>query len=659
MAWNIRGLENPSSDEFLRNPDFRQIAAFFLGWIFFYSVQVILSSPILRENFKRACFPFFSPIAGPTKSHHEPNDIEARIDHEQTNTLRQGKTPKYDTTFNDSSAASRLRIQEGNALLVTLALCFACASVAHFASLLQYTTGGETACAFVVAWGGTAAQAGRLTGLLILSLELKKLAVRRREIYFLWALLLALLGLIFANNAISIGTLSPVPSLRISWCYRRHFAPTGLASSLTLILAELYLIVRFVSLISPKGLNLFSQLDLFGDSRMYRILSLLLLDVLTIPSAIKSINLLVDFVPFSISATVVLLAFQSGSPKKEEEFAPSVWSHCNETRRFALHPTPAPSVASTLSIRRMSNQTARTIAIPSPTFSDHAPPPAPTRSALSLRVALRNFTTQEQLNSRAVIYGRTRTKEEPPTLPSPGTVHSPKSARSSVRRILSTRSVRSENSGTQSSQRSLRKGKRPPVTLIINHAEQVPDVPPLPESSVTPDSGVYAADFFPMPPPRKPSNRTKRSSASSGLTYLTPISQKVMPSRRPSYLLSPSRSYQHSMASTPHTPIPTWEDMYRQQGRPADHRHEIPPVPNKSDFLNRQFISPHASIVPSIQSVVGPPMSPPPGLTKFQPITRASLLAHTPPVERTSGIRGPRPLVTTSRPRNRTLRDGV
>lgn len=47
--------------------------------------------------------------------------------------------------------------------------------------------------AFVVAWGGTAAQAGRLTGLLIVSLELKKF-VGHREVYTFWVLLFALLG---------------------------------------------------------------------------------------------------------------------------------------------------------------------------------------------------------------------------------------------------------------------------------------------------------------------------------------------------------------------------------------------------------------------------------------------------------------------------------
>ena len=47
--------------------------------------------------------------------------------------------------------------------------------------------------AFLVAWGGTAAQAGRLTGFLILSLELKKF-VGCVEIYAFWMLLPLLLG---------------------------------------------------------------------------------------------------------------------------------------------------------------------------------------------------------------------------------------------------------------------------------------------------------------------------------------------------------------------------------------------------------------------------------------------------------------------------------
>jgi len=77
--------------------------------------------------------------------------------------------------------------------------------------------------AFVVAWGGTAAQAGRLAGLFILSLELKKHPVKRREVYILWVSLLTFLGkqaegphpvrsdllsgLVFANNAVAVGAI--------------------------------------------------------------------------------------------------------------------------------------------------------------------------------------------------------------------------------------------------------------------------------------------------------------------------------------------------------------------------------------------------------------------------------------------------------------------
>lgn len=445
------------------------------------------------------------------------------------------------------------------------------------------------------------------------------------------------------------------------------FAPTGLASSLALILAELYLVARFIFFIFPKGLGLFNQLDLLGDSRMYRTLSLLLLEALAITSTTGPTNLLVDFVPFSIGAVVVLCepaflqvsvsanrtatdAFKVGSPKKEKEAAPSTWSHNHETRRFALHETPAPSIAPTLSIRRMSNDTAQAIALPSPDLSENEPPPAPTRSALSLRVALRDFTVQEQQNSRAVIDGHTRIKPESPTFQGPLTIQLPTPS------LQWTFSTPSGNSGTQSTRLPPRKAQRSGTTLIFDPDEQAPDVPQSPESFVTPDSGACAASLLPMRPPKQRNHRTKRSSTSSGLTYLTPISQKIVSNRRPSYLLSPSRSFQQSMVSTPHTPIPTWEEMYRHQGLQIDPKFEIPPVPARSDSLSGQFAPPRSAAVPSVLPIARSPLSPPPGLTKFQPITQPALLANTPPKERSSGIRGPRPLVKIPRPRGGTLR---
>lgn len=48
--------------------------------------------------------------------------------------------------------------------------------------------------AFFVAWGGAAGQVGRLTGLLILGLELKRFPARRMEVYTFGVFLFILLG---------------------------------------------------------------------------------------------------------------------------------------------------------------------------------------------------------------------------------------------------------------------------------------------------------------------------------------------------------------------------------------------------------------------------------------------------------------------------------
>ena len=97
----------------------------------------------------RACFSFLSFITKPVKRRHgpnEPNDTEAHTSTLPATPPRdEEKTPKYNTELNNPTI-SLLREQEGSALLVTLALCFICASVAHFASLLRYTTAGATTC---------------------------------------------------------------------------------------------------------------------------------------------------------------------------------------------------------------------------------------------------------------------------------------------------------------------------------------------------------------------------------------------------------------------------------------------------------------------------------------------------------------------------------
>jgi len=142
---SIDCLVSPFSSLIIANPS-RQVAAFFLGWVFFYSVQIILSY-LIWENLTRACSSFLTLITRPIKGHHELNDIEAPTPTAPATTPRcKENALKGNTELDNSSTTSQLRAREGNALLIILALCFTCASAAHFASLLRYTTAGGTAC---------------------------------------------------------------------------------------------------------------------------------------------------------------------------------------------------------------------------------------------------------------------------------------------------------------------------------------------------------------------------------------------------------------------------------------------------------------------------------------------------------------------------------
>jgi len=338
---SISGLEDPSVMEYFENPDFRQIAAFFLGWVFLYSIQSIACSKISHVIIRRLWPSFHRPFP----SVH-PENL-----HRALNPASPGKSSVLDSPF--VHHPSLQHENEDRVLVLMLAVCFACASIAQFASLLQFSPRhGETACIFVVAWGGMAAQAARLIGLLILGGELAKLGIMRKEMYIYWALLGLTLGLIFANNAIGVGTTRFVQQLGISWCYKRHFMPSGLTSSLLLVLLDVYVVARTLTFITHPFLRWRHQIEAIADFRIRRALSLLLLEVLTITSSAIPTNILVDFVPFSLGAIIVLAAFNS--PMEPKVKGESV--QFSDTREPSMHDAPAPSARS-MSTTRLSVQT--------------------------------------------------------------------------------------------------------------------------------------------------------------------------------------------------------------------------------------------------------------------------------------------------------------
>jgi hypothetical protein len=292
-------------DEFLAHPDFRQIAAFFLGWVFISSLNHIISSVSVRRGFWRCCSFIFR------------------------------------SSYSDSISLSSG--DETPTLSLTLSLCLAFASAAYLASLLTFRPG--QGCSFSVAWGGVSAQCARLVGLIILILELRQLGLPRWESALFWTWLFIGSVFVFLTNAVTIGVTRSVQQLNVSLCYKTHFFPASLVSSLIYLSMEVYIAARAMSLIAPPFLKVQHRLGGFQDTRVLRAISLIVLELLILVSAPRAAGILNDFVPFSIGSVLVLVAFNYHVTEPEAlDFIPS---SCPSRRsRRSGHPSLVISIDS-------------------------------------------------------------------------------------------------------------------------------------------------------------------------------------------------------------------------------------------------------------------------------------------------------------------------
>ncbi|KAJ7068315.1 hypothetical protein C8F01DRAFT_603970 [Mycena amicta] len=280
----IAGLDESTSN-FAVHPDYRQVATFALGWVFVTSLNNIISSVLVQR------FVVFIRGRSTVSADPERSYVSEKL------SLRSVDT-------------SNIRHGYSNTAFFALPLCFLFASVAQFGSLLAFPTGADAACAFVVAWGGMAAQSGRLVGALIVIFELRRMGIAQWEFWVAIVWLIIGIGFIFLNNAISVGILTPFAPLGVSYCDRKHFLPASLVSSILYFSLEVYAIARMILLIS-SGANMRKVLR---DIRVLRPLALVLLELLTlVPSAVLT-NIVAEFVPFSIGAVAVLLAFNVRPP---------------------------------------------------------------------------------------------------------------------------------------------------------------------------------------------------------------------------------------------------------------------------------------------------------------------------------------------------------
>ncbi|KAG8801950.1 hypothetical protein FRC17_006522, partial [Serendipita sp. 399] len=225
------------------------------------------------------------------------------------------------------------------ALVFILDLVYITTTATQFGSLLAFDgIKGQVACTFLVAWASLGAQTIRLVALLKLSLQLRSHATTsgqtRKHVDWervaLWTALVALSVVTFLTTAVSTGVLRRISSVnpQLALCYMRHFTlGAGVISGMNLFL-ELYILLRLLlshfwrrTKNQPSTLNDATSpgLRLYSDIRLYRALSLILLDAATIypsvfyPRTIRapssSFHVLLDFVPFSVASLVVLWVF--------------------------------------------------------------------------------------------------------------------------------------------------------------------------------------------------------------------------------------------------------------------------------------------------------------------------------------------------------------
>jgi len=292
---SVQDPQNPIIEEILIHPDFRIIAAFFLGWVFLSSVYHASSSTLLRGALSR----LFLRCSFRRTKKKNVGDVEAPTSHEKISTIA------------DSDELPRARRDiDDSALVFILNLCFAFAGLAEFCSLLDLggPNGDTVACAFVIAWGSMAAQSARIAGLLMLSWKLSRLGAKRWEIYIFWAGLLSVLGLVFALNATGTGTTSLIGPNGMSICYKRYFLPLSVSLSATLLALELYTIVRFVSigLARSQAWSIYSSLF---NINVARAASLLVLDGCTAVPAAIWVNTLAQYIPFALGALLVIAVY--------------------------------------------------------------------------------------------------------------------------------------------------------------------------------------------------------------------------------------------------------------------------------------------------------------------------------------------------------------
>ncbi|PVF93540.1 hypothetical protein CPB86DRAFT_96353 [Serendipita vermifera] len=377
LAWiEEHGLEDPSIQEFLRRPDLRQVDTFFLGILFASALYYFVHSPTLASIVSR-----LSIKKSPTQSSVINLDVDA----------------SYGSTV--TSIYGQL---DPLALVFILDLVYITTAATQFGSLLAFSsTTGAVSCTFLVAWGALGAETIRLIGLFKLTIHLRELGGPFWERIALWAALMALTIVMFLTTAVSTGVLRAIPQVvSMSFCYFRHFKlGAGMTAAMNLSL-ELYILTRFIRLSFKWATSLGDKKMVAKDTRIYRALSLLILDLATIYPSLFPVSLAADFVPFAVASVGVLIAFNH-SPLPKQSLVSSVLNIGPSSLPQSIR-IPTPSFSPFLQMQStLSSMKERSIAeFPAETASIHTTGSRHQKTISHPFAAALAFTTEPRVQPR-------------------------------------------------------------------------------------------------------------------------------------------------------------------------------------------------------------------------------------------------------------------
>ncbi|KAI6004113.1 hypothetical protein EDD15DRAFT_2222662 [Pisolithus albus] len=366
-----------SANELLQHLDCRQVAAFFVGWVFTLSIVCIISSSstaYIKQGMSSFLLLRLSRLFRVLNYWVEDAVWRPKTSLPEARSLRGGVT---------------------SIAIFTLYISFASACLAKFVSLSTFTTpSGPFACAFSISWSGISSICGRLLGLLSLCHEIRKWGVNWIEMYTLYVGMTTVLVLAFVEYTIGTGAAELVPESDTYLCYEIRYLPISIARSVVHIILGFHILVRLLFLAAPTFLAFRHRIGAIADTKAIRAVSLLTCELLFIVPSVRFIGTVGDSLIFTAGSLLVLVSFYKDSSASDDVNNLATLSPVGITisRASALLPTP-PSIRfigpftsrphTVIGMDSLSNSVtilSATPTIPARTIQSHAPLYEPGRS---------------------------------------------------------------------------------------------------------------------------------------------------------------------------------------------------------------------------------------------------------------------------------------